>query len=453
MLKYIRIPHKLSKLAPGFRVRGLLVDSAWQFGETLFGMLMALFVGALVARHLSTDGFGTMTYVVAVMSLVGSFTRFGLDSVVTREVATNPANSHMIVSTVIKMTFITGLLGTASVLVLAFFGDHGQAIKAGLSIAAIGGIIGPLSVHQAVLRANFLSGKASRYKIILAAVFGAIRLSMVFADAPVLAFIVTMVIEESTAYLLYYVLCQKFNLLIKPLSRPTIGFLDRARPLAAEGFPLMISFIMIAIYSRLDVIMVENYHGIHETGLYSAGARLSEIWHVIPGILVGTFLPHFAQIKIDEPERFLRTISKFSAVFFWGSLFVIGFTYFAAPLLIRLLFGPAFSDAAVILRIHIFCLTSVCMGGLVSYWYILEKLQRLLIIASSIGVLSNVLLNLVWIPKYGGAGAALATAVSYSLSVIGPLLLSSKTQLIRRTIFQGILLRNPETRPITFDEL
>lgn len=432
---------KVSKMVPGWRVRGLLGDSAWQFGETLFAMLIGLLVGSLVARHLSTDGFGTMNYVAAVMALVGAFSGFGLDSVVTREVATSPQNSHTIISTALRITLVTGFLGTLSVLGFANFGDQSQPIKTGLSIAAIGGMIGPLGIFYGVLKANFLSGRVSRYRIILTTIFGAIRLAMVFAGASVQAFIAALVIEQLTSTTLCYALCRKYNLLKKPASPPTTSFLARARPMATEGLPLMLSFIMLAVYSRVGLLMLEHYRGIGETGLYSAGARLSEIWNFIPGILVGTFLPHFAQIRESDPERFLRTIRIFAAAFFWGTLLVIGFTFVAAPLLIQVLFGSAFSDATAILRIHICSFTAVCMGGLITYWYIMEKLQRFFIVASVVGVLTNILLNLVWIPKFGGAGAAAATAVSYSLAVITPLFLFSKTRHIRKTIVQGIFLR------------
>jgi Na+-driven multidrug efflux pump len=40
-------------------------------------------------------------------------------------------------------------------------------------------------------------------------------------------------------------------------------------------------------------------------------------------------------------------------------------------------------------------------------------------------LLVNIILNLFWIPKYGGLGAAMATNVSYTLGAIGMLILFS----------------------------
>jgi O-antigen/teichoic acid export membrane protein len=203
----------------------------------------------------------------------------------------------------------------------------------------------------------------------------------------------------------------------------------------------MLSFVLIAVYSRIDVIMIQAIRGVHETGLYASATRLSEIWHVIPGIMVGTFLPHFAQIRKADPERFLRTMRVFAAMFLWGSCAVILATTVAAPYLVGWLFGADFSAAVPMLKIHVWSFVAVCLGGLLGYWYILEEHSHYLLIASAVGLTSNVVLNYFLIPGYGGEGAAAATAISYTLSVLAPLVVSARARHMGATVLGGICLR------------
>jgi O-antigen/teichoic acid export membrane protein len=273
--------------------------------------------------------------------------------------------------------------------------------------------------------------------VVIAAVFGVTRVGMVYGGAGVSAFIAASVLEELASHGVSYLLCRRYGLLGKPAGGEPV----RVWPLLAEGLPLMLSFILIALYSRIDVVMIQALRGVQETGLYAASTRISEVWHMIPGIMVGTFLPHFAQIRKSDPERFLRTIRAFAAMFFWGSCAVILVTTIAAPYLVGLLFGADFAAAVPMVKIHVWSFTSVCLGGLLAYWYILEKLNHYLIIASVVGLTTNIVLNYFLIPRFGGSGAAAATAVSYTLSVLAPLSVSARTRRMGATVLRGICLR------------
>jgi|GEM_PF-2056201 len=427
----------LASVAPGKRVRGLLGDSAWQFGETGFRVVIGLFVGALVARHLSTAGFGVLSYAVAVVGFVVPLSRLGLDSIVARDVAAHPERSAALIAAVLRVTLVSGLCGMLLVLSFAFLGDHGAVLRMGLAVASIAGLTTSLGVFQGVLKANFHAGALSRFRVVIAMVFALGRVGVVYADGSVSAFIAMLVLEEAASHGVAYLLCRKHGLLTKPAAGETV----RIGPLLAEGFPLMLSFVLIAFYSRIDVIMIQAIRGVQETGLYAAATRVSEVWHMIPGIMVGTFLPHFAQIRTSDPERFLRTIRAFAAMFFWGSCAVILVTTVAAPYFVGFLFGGAFSAAVPMVKIHVWCFIAVCLGGLLGYWYILEKLNHFLIIASAAGLTANIVLNFLLIPRYGGAGAAAATAISYTLSVLAPILVSSRARQMGATVLRGICLR------------
>jgi len=430
---------KLQHFIPQSRVKGLLTDSVWQFGEMGIRMGLNLVVGALIARHLSTVGFGMLNYVAAVVTFVFPLVKLGLDTVILREIAVHPEKIGPILKAATRVTSLSGTLGAAGIIIFAFFGGHEADLKWALAVGAMACIGNPLGVYYGVLKANFHSGTIARFRIVLAFVFAGIRLALVFGGAHAMAFVATVVAEEIVSNVICYILCRRYELL--GLVGDSAEWRSRVKPLVAAGFPLMLSFILIGVYSRVDVVMLEHMLGMKATGIYAAGYKISELWNCIPGIFVGTFLPHFAKLRISEPEAFHRIMRRFAAGFFWGGLGIVAFTVLAAPLLVRWLFGPDFLDAIPALRLHVLCFPAVCMGGLLGHWYILEEKPFYLVFASIVGLIVNVAFNCIWILPYGAAGASAATALSATINVVAPLICFPKTRLMAKTALQGILLR------------
>lgn len=421
---------------PSTRVRRLLGDSAWQFGETFLRLALGLVVNALVARHLSTQGFGVFAYAVAVVGFVAPLARCGLDSVVARDVAAHPELAGGLLRSVLRITLLSGVAGTLLVVGFALFGGHEAALRTGLLVAAFGCLSTPLGIYQGVLKANFRSGALARVRIFLAVAFAAVRATGVYLGWGPAGFIGLTIVEEFCSHAVAFQLCRRHGLLARAAGQAAAW-----RPLLAEGLPLMVSFLLIALYTRIDLLMVEHFHGARETGLYAAAARISEVWNMIPGIMVGTFLPHFAQIRAGDPERFLRSMRIFAAGLFWGSCAVIVVNQLAAPYLVAILFGADFAGAVPMVKWYVLSFVAVCLGGLLSYWYILEKLNGYLMLASVVGLVVNVVLNLFLIPRSGGSGAAQATAISYTLSVLAPLCVSSQARRMAANVVRGMLLR------------
>ena len=91
---------------------------------------------------------------------------------------------------------------------------------------------------------------------------------------------------------------------------------------------------------------------------------------------------------------------------------------FASGLVARTLYGSQYEGVAPILSIHIWAALFVFLGVAQGPWNINEGLTKLALVRTVIGALSNVLLNLLLIPRYGPIGAAIATTVSYALAAV-----------------------------------
>ena len=114
-------------------------------------------------------------------------------------------------------------------------------------------------------------------------------------------------------------------------------------------------------------------------------------------------------------------------------------TLFAAPI-VKTLFGSAYLASIPVLQVHIWSTIAVFLGIASGQWLLAEGLQFISLIGTALGLLVNLMLNLVLIPNYGALGAALATTVSYSVAVFAPLLLTRRTRPAFNMLLRSVLL-------------
>ena len=112
----------------------------------------------------------------------------------------------------------------------------------------------------------------------------------------------------------------------------------------------------------------------------------------------------------------------------WGSVAVALPTTLLSDLIILILYGIDFQQAADVLSIYIWAGVFVSLGIASSKWLVTENLQRYLFYITTLGAIMNVGCNLWFIPIYGIKGAAFATLLAQgTVSFIG-LLFFDKTR-------------------------
>ena len=181
------------------------------------------------------------------------------------------------------------------------------------------------------------------------------------------------------------------------------------RPLTAAGIPVAISGLLILAYARIDQVLVYEFAGAREAGLYAAAYRILEQSHFVPLAVATTFLPLVAAAHgtdIARARRMTQHVIDYMAV---GSFPALGFTLVASEQVISLLFGDAFLPAAPALPILMAAFVVICFGYLSGNLVIVLGLQRRFLVYAVVALVFNVALNVILIPPYGFLAAAWVT--------------------------------------------
>jgi O-antigen/teichoic acid export membrane protein len=190
------------------------------------------------------------------------------------------------------------------------------------------------------------------------------------------------------------------------------------------GAPLLPAGIAMYLMNATDRWFMQHYHGPEALGIYAVGAKFA----ILTALAVETFRKAWWPIAMDAmhgedgPETF-RTIARFYLGF--GAAGVVYLT-FLSPWLVSTFAAPAYVSAWPIVGILawqslFYGFYMVASGGI---WKAEKTWLAPIIMA--VAAFLNLGLNFLWVPAYGGKGAALATSITFGVWCILTLFVSQR---------------------------
>jgi PST family polysaccharide transporter len=222
------------------------------------------------------------------------------------------------------------------------------------------------------------------------------------------------------------------------------------RTLLSASWPLMLTGISIMISMRADQVLIGQYLSDRQVGIYSAAAKIAEIWYFIPLAIAGSTFPLLVESKKQgEDIYYQRLQSLYNVLVLLPIVVGLIMSVLASPI-VRFLYGPAYIGSARVLSVLIWSGVPVSFGCAWANWMLLENRTRMMFYFQLATALTNVLLNLVLIPRFGIMGSAYATLISYWFGSVG-LFAIMKSQhkalaMIAKAVFPYWLFYRPNTK-------
>jgi PST family polysaccharide transporter len=126
-------------------------------------------------------------------------------------------------------------------------------------------------------------------------------------------------------------------------------------------------------------------------------------------------MPRLLRSRELDPGKYYSRLLIFYECMILASLFIVGGTLLGGSLVVKLLYGKQFAPASRILSVHIWTGVFVAVGCIGGQQYVHEKITISSVQRTALGAIVNLVLNLLWIPHWGGMGSAMATLVAQSI--------------------------------------
>jgi O-antigen/teichoic acid export membrane protein len=384
-------------------------NTSWMLSEQILRLVAGLFVGVWVARYLGPEQFGIFSYALAFTALFAGIAKLGLDGIVVRELVKTPERRDELLGTAFWLKIAGAIAAFAIIFLVSSLSSNDPSTHLYILIIAGGMLFQGFNVVEFYFRSKVLAKFVSICKLVQLLLSSIVKIYLVLTGKDLIWFVCVTLIDSVTIGLSLWVAYkyQKVNSFFGKFN-PRI-----AKELLKDSWPIILSSLAVMIYLKIDQIMIKAMLGAEAVGQYAAAVRLSEVWYFIPTIICSSIFPAIISAKKQSEKSYYDRLQKLYDMMVWMALAIVVPMTFLSGWLVSVLYGDQYIQAGSILRIHIWASVFVFLGVASGQWFITENLQVLSFLRTFYGMIFNILLNFLLIPKYGAMGAALATLGSY----------------------------------------
>ena len=408
-------------------------------------MIIQFIVGVFSARYLGPENYGTINYVASFLTFFTSLCGLGLNGVIINEFVNHKDEEGKILGTAIFMRFAVSLLSVFSFLLLIYVLD-GRKDAVIFIVAILQAVQLPFASLDTVnywYQSKLLSKYASIFQTVAYFFVATYKIVLLVTRQSIYWFAFSGTLDIILLSLFYFAGYQKHKTQNLGLSK------DIAKRILKSCFPFILANLMIFIYSQTDRIMIKQMlDSTVLVGFYSASTVITTIINFIPTAFLDSARPVIMESKNNSEEKYTLRVRQTVAFVSWISFLYGIFIVLFAKYVILVLYGNDFLESTTCLRIMVWADAFSFIGGIRSIWLICEKKNNYVWILSGIGAFTNVVLNLLLIPRWNINGAAFATLITQLLSNVVYPAIFKETRDFSKIALQGIFLRRIQFRTL-----
>ncbi len=399
------------QLSAGFKK--YFVNTGWLFFENILGMAVTFLVGVYVVRYLGPANFGLLSYAGSFVGLFVALATLGLDGIVVRELVKDEKNRDELLGTTFILKIIGSVLLLGIITILVNFTKNDSLTNLLIFIIAIGTVFQSFNVINFYFQSKVLSKYTVFVNVFSTILCAFIKLLLIYFNMGLIYFAMVTLLQSiilASGFVAMYIK-QKLNLFSW---RPK---LDLAKKLLGDSWPLILSGISISIYMKIDQVMIKNMLDAKAVGNYAVAVRISELWYFIPMAITNSVFPAIINAKKISEKLYYERLQKLYTLMTWLAIGIALPMTFLANDIIRILFGIQYQSASGVLRIYVWAGVFVFLGVASSQYLLAENYTKISFLTTFMGAVINIILNIILISKLGINGAAIATVISYFVSV------------------------------------
>lgn len=397
--------------------KSLVKNSIFNMAYKGFTALFPLITTTYISRVLLPEGVGRVAYANSIVAYFVMLASLGLPSYGVKAIAQNDSTREQRSRTFFEL-FLINLTATVLCIIAYFlFVNHFAHFTDRRPLFNVMGLMLILNVFNI----DWFYQGMEEYSYIATRSF-AVKILSFFA--------MLLFVKDADDYLVYaLILCVATagnNLLNAVNLRKYVSPGNYGLNLGQHMRPVMIllaSTVATEIYTMLDTVMLEYYHGETYVGYYSNPVKIVRMTYTVVIALVAVFYPRISMYFKEKNEKACNElISRGTKILLILALPCTVGLALTAEYVVPLLFGAEFLPSVSTLRI----LSVLVLVFSVAYFLghvVLTAAgkERLILRATVVGAVVNAAANFLLIPGFGQDGAAVASVLS-EVAVTGILL-------------------------------
>lgn len=389
-------------------------QTAWQLVGKAVTSLSTLFILSLVSRHYGESGTGVFTLALTYLAFFYLAADFGLNAYILPDLL--KPNSEQTWRRLFGMRLLLSLvLVVIALVLLPILPFHSSAfnlavIFGALAIVGNGIFVSSNAIFQSKLRYD-LSIIAQSLDAIPTVLF---ILLLVFLNSSIPSLLLVHMGGWILTGLITLIFVRKF---IKDLS--PIFDASFIKETLKYCWPISLTLVLNVVYFRVDSFILTATKSFSEVGIYNLSYQIFQSVLVLPTFIMNGFYPLMLKELSRSKTIFLSNFRKALVVMATISTLGTLLTITLAPGVINLIAGHKhFLGSADSLKILALSFPAYFLSSLLMWTMVSLKMYKSMLGVYILGLLANVILNLVFIPKYSYIASSYITGVSEYLILI-----------------------------------
>lgn len=419
---------------------GMAKNAGWLTVERLIRLGVGFFVGIWIARYFGPDTYSLFTYSLAIVVMFRAVAGLGLRSIFVREQVAHPESGNKLLGSSVALIGIAGIfcyvLAVLTAWLLNSSGDQTHLIVAVLAIQIL---LYPTEVINYFFEAKVQSKFTVISRLAGYTVGLVIKLWILLNGGEIIHLALAYAVDLAVVALMYTYMGYRENIAYRNW-RWDAGM---AKGLLKDSRYLVLAAVMVTLYMQIDKPMIFKLAGQRENGYYSFAVQLAEACYFLPVVVQQSAFPNLVASGRRDEREFLLKISKLIRILFYLSVLVALFFTFTATPIVDFLSNGKYTESGKMLSIVIWALPFVSSGLVQSAYLVSKNLLSYSLYLTAMGMVCNVILNVLLIPEYGGNGAAFTTVISYSIAGFFGGFLFNKTRPLTLLFWRSLTWQDP----------
>ncbi|MDW7760876.1 MAG: flippase [Acidobacteriota bacterium] len=370
--------------------------------------ILPLIVLPYLARVIGVEKFGAVAFAQAVVAYFIMLSVFGFNLYGPREIAAAREEPERLRRVFWSIFYARIFLGLVALVLFALLLAAVPRFQAEILLLAftfgyvVGDILLPLWFFQGVERMGYIALSHFAVRILYtAAVFTLIREPSHYVYVPLLHSLSQIMIGLAGVGVVLLTFKVAFRL----------PDLPEIRRVLSRSFVLFLSNISSGLYTKVPPILLGFFAGDLYVGFYAAAEKLYYAGIGLQGQVGQTLYPHISReaARNADRQKTLRLVHKAFLVTMAVAVPAALAAFLLSGPLIRLIYGPEFTGAAVVLKIFSFAFIIIGMSNVFGVQTLLTfNMAREYAFSILAGGAVSLVLGIILIPAFRHVGAALS---------------------------------------------
>ena len=365
----------------------------------------------IIVRIIGPDKFGTLNFLLAIVTYFALFINYGFDYTATRTIAQNSNDASVVNAVFFKVFYAKILLFIISIALFAVMVIYIPQIKKNIAISIFyfAGTLSNVFLPNWLFQGKQQLPKAAIFNLAVKVISSVVMILIIRKSSDYGWYaILTSASQLAVGFLLFWYAFKKFNIKwvsVRISDIFSLLYLDRM---------IFISTLMISIYTTSNIVILGFMRPDNEVGIYTAAARIVGIVQTLTLLpLSQTLFPYISKSFAQNRESGIQEVKKIFPLISLFTLLLSIALFIFSPLIIHILFGSAFNKAILVLRILSFNPFIISLSNLMGVQTILNlKKDKIFLYITLVGSVLSILFNIVITHYYNYLG----TAVSWVLT-------------------------------------